>query len=207
MKFNLQNDSRIGEAVSCLLTLVALNIVWFVCSLPVVTAGASTAALHSGLRKYANREDGAVKEFFADFKQNFKSSTAVWLLAVIMLLCIIMCFTIVSGFDGIIKKLGFAFFCLPSMIEASVMVYVFPLISRFKLKFKDAVVNALMLAIAYFPRTLLIIFLNAIPFLIFIFFPSALVCLLFIWIPVGVSVTALAIDGILEPIFSELEER
>ena len=206
MKFNLQNDSRIGEAVNCFLTLVMLNIVWFICCIPVVTAGASTTALHSGLRKYANKEDGALKEFFSSFRANFKISTAVWLAGFVMFLCRVFCFRIVSGTDGLIKKAGIAFFSLPAMVEASVISYVFPLISRFKLKFIDALADSLMLAIAYYPKTLLIIFLNAVPFLIFLFFPDALVCLVFIWIPIGVSVTALAIDGILEPVFDDLTQ-
>ena len=61
--------------------LIALNLLWIVCSLPVITAGASTTALYYCTLKL--HKDGDIRvfhDFFKSFKQNFKQSTLIWIL-------------------------------------------------------------------------------------------------------------------------------
>lgn len=205
-KLRLDNDSRLGVAVGDLLTLMALNILWVLCSLPIVTVGASSTALHSGIRKYVNREDGAAKAFLASFRRNFGQSTLVWLPALLLGGCLALCFRIVSFFSGTARLIGIAFFTLPALLLAMILAYAFPLIARYELKWKDIILNAVMIAVAFFPRTVLILALNVLPVLIFLLAPSTLVALLFIWVPIGVSVTALTITGSLDRIFARLEE-
>lgn len=64
---------RIGD-------LVFANILWLVCSLPIVTAGASTLGLFTVVNKMAAKEDYTVRtDFFGAFKRDFKQATALWL--------------------------------------------------------------------------------------------------------------------------------
>ena len=61
--------------------LIALNLLWIVCSLPIITAGASTTALYYCTLKL--HKDGDIRvfhDFFKSFKQNFKQSTLIWIL-------------------------------------------------------------------------------------------------------------------------------
>ena len=61
--------------------LVCLNILWLLCSLPIVTAGASTAAMYYVVFQYINDQDDAVlKPFLKAFKENFRTATPVWML-------------------------------------------------------------------------------------------------------------------------------
>lgn len=203
----LDNDSRLGIIVGDLLTLMALNLLWVLCSLPIVTVGASTTALHSGLRCYANREDGAAKAFFSSFRKNFGLSTLVWLPALGLAGCLALCFRIVSFFQGTARLVGIGFFCVPVLLLAMILAYAFPLIARYELKWKDVVLNSVMIAIAFFPRTLFILGLNALPALLLLLAPSTLSALIFVWVPIGVSVTALTIAGLLDSIFSRLESN
>ena len=60
--------------------LVALNVLWLVCCLPVVMAGAATAGLFSVAHKMAAGEEyRAAHDFFRAFRRDFKQSAAVWL--------------------------------------------------------------------------------------------------------------------------------
>lgn len=206
-KLRLDNDSRLGVIVGDLLTLMALNILWVLCSLPLFTVGASSTALHSGIRKYVDREDGAVKAFLISLRQNFGQSTLVWLPALLLGGCLLLCFRIVSFFSGTVRFLGIAFFTLPALLLAMILAYAFPLIARYTLRWRDVILNAVMIAIAFFPRTILILALNALPVLIFLFAPDTLIALLFVWVPIGVSVTALTITGSLDKIFAKLEKE
>lgn len=57
-----------------------LNILWLVCSLPIITIGASTTALIYSCMKLHKEEGYATKNFFHSFKENFKQSTVIWLI-------------------------------------------------------------------------------------------------------------------------------
>ena len=203
----LDNDSRLGIIVGDLLSLMALNILWALCSIPIITVGAASTALHSGIRCYVNREDGAAKMFLRSFKKNFSLSTLVWLPALGLLACLALCFRIVSFFSGTARLIGIGFFTIPALLLAMILCYAFPLIARYELRWKDVVLNSLMIAIAFFPRTILILALNALPFVIFLLAPSTMAALIFIWVPIGVSVTALTITGSLDKIFAKLEKE
>ena len=205
LPFRLDNDSRLGTVVGDLLTLMGLNILWAVGSLPVVTVGAATTALHSGIRKYVQREDGALKAFVASYKKNFGLSTLVWLAGLGRPVWLPE--GAVSFFAGAARLVGIAFFTVPALLLAMIVVYAFPMIARYELRWSDVILNSVMLAAAYFPRTLWIIALNALPVVIFLLAPSALAALIFIWAPVGVSVTALAVSGTTDKIFARLEDE
>ena len=58
-----------------------LNILWFICSLPVFTIGASTTALYyASLKVIRDEESHAWTLFFRSFKENFKQATQLWLI-------------------------------------------------------------------------------------------------------------------------------
>ena len=66
-------------------TGIYLNLLWFICSLPIITAGAATTALFRACR-FVVREQGTgvTAEFFKAFKSNFKQSTLVWLILLVL---------------------------------------------------------------------------------------------------------------------------
>lgn len=59
--------------------LFFLTMLWTVCCLPVVTAGASTTALYYVALKMAKNHEGyLLRSFFKSFKENFVLSTVIW---------------------------------------------------------------------------------------------------------------------------------
>ena len=76
-------DNRIIRILTTLCDFLILNILWLVCSVPVITAGASTTALYSVMFKIIKKEEGdIIKSFLKAFRQNFKQSTIIWLLLI-----------------------------------------------------------------------------------------------------------------------------
>ena len=64
--------------------LVFANVLWLLCCIPVVTAGASTLGLFTVVNKLAAGEDYTVRaDFFKAFKRDFKQSTALWLVVAV----------------------------------------------------------------------------------------------------------------------------
>lgn len=129
-----------------------LNILWFICSLPIVTLGASTTALFYVTLKMAKDEEGNVtKSFFRAFKENFGKATIIWL--------ILLALGIVLALDGYVFyhmrfenafwTLGTAVFLVALAAYAVVLMYVFPLLARFENTVKATLFNSLMLGMRF----------------------------------------------------------
>ena len=74
-------DSPLMKFMMLITNLVCLNVLWLVCCLPVVTAGAATTAMYYVVFQYITKQDDAVlKPFFRAFKENFRQVTPVWIL-------------------------------------------------------------------------------------------------------------------------------
>ena len=74
-------DSRFTQVLMKLLYSSYPNILWFICSIPIFTIGASTTALYYTCLKIVRNEEGNVtKTFFKSFKENFRQATVIWLI-------------------------------------------------------------------------------------------------------------------------------
>lgn len=80
MKF-LSYDSPFGQLLLKLCYACYLNLLWFVCCIPVFTIGASTTALYYTTLKITREEDRSLtRMFFRSFRENFRQSTVLWLI-------------------------------------------------------------------------------------------------------------------------------
>lgn len=115
-----------------------LNILWLVCCLPIVTIGASTTALFYVTLKVAKNEEGSLtKAFFHSFKTNFRQSTIIWLILLVV--------GIVLGFDGYIFyhmrfenafwTVATAVFLVAVVAYDIILMYIFPLLARLPCSF------------------------------------------------------------------------
>lgn len=61
---------------------MCLSVLWAVFSLPVITMGASSAALYSSVYKYIRKDTGKLwNTFWTAFKENLKRSLILWIFA------------------------------------------------------------------------------------------------------------------------------
>ena len=83
---NLFNfDNPFFRTINKLVDVVWLNIIFVVFSLPVFTIGASVTAMMSVTMKMARDKEGYMWQgFWKAFKQNFKQSTIIWLLVILV---------------------------------------------------------------------------------------------------------------------------
>lgn len=127
-------DNRVMILITKIVYSVYLNILWFICCIPIVTAGASTTALFYVTLKMAKNEEGSITvQFFKAFRQNFKFATKVWL--------IMLAVGIVLGVDGfVLYHMRFenafwaivtAVFLVAVIAYLIVAMYIFPLMARF----------------------------------------------------------------------------
>ena len=112
-----------------------LNLLWFVCSIPVLTVGAATTALYSVTLKIVNeRENSLTRQFFKAFRDNFRQATVLWLIllgAGLFLAgdgyILYHLFRSSQGAAAILWTLVSALVIAASIAYAVVLMYVFPL--------------------------------------------------------------------------------
>lgn len=140
--------NRIGD-------ILILHFLWLLCSLPIVTIGASTTALYYTAMKAVKYEDGYVaRRFFKSFKENFKQSTIIWL---IMLFAGFLCGWYLSYSIETHKSMLTMFSTILTCVYVFILIYVFPLQSKFDNKITVTIRNAFLLSVKNFPWTLLMI--------------------------------------------------
>lgn len=129
-----------------------LNLLWLVCCLPIITAGASTTALFYVTLKVVKNEEGSLtKSFFRSFKENFKQGTIIWL--------ILLSVGIVLGIDGYIFyhmrfenafwTIATAAFLIAAAAYAIILMYIFPLLARFDNTTPAMFKNSIMLGMRF----------------------------------------------------------
>lgn len=144
--------------------LILLNILTVLLSLPIVTIGAANVALHDAVHKMFAGEGTLLKNYFHAFGSNFKQSTIYWML--ILLLsgsCIVVLFFMeANSFSAVTRALCFA--CL--LVCALVYTWVFPLQATFRNGTWAMLRNAILCALSWPVRSVLMAVLNAIPLIL-----------------------------------------
>ena len=131
---------------------VYLTILWFLCCLPVITAGASTTALFYVTLKIAKNEEGRLTAaFFRSFRKNFKQATVIWLI-----LLVVGIFLGIDGyvfyhmrFHNVFWTIGTAAFIVALVAYLIIIMYIFPLLSRFENTTRAMFKNALMIGMRF----------------------------------------------------------
>ena len=102
-------DNIIVRALSRVFDLILLNLLWLACSLPVITIGASTTALYSVTLKMAANEEGYIlRGFLEAFRRNWKQSTVIWLILLVIGAALGADFMIVRRLPGVLGAAGMA---------------------------------------------------------------------------------------------------
>lgn len=152
MRGILTPDNPVMNFITRIVYSVYLNILWFICCIPIVTAGASTTALFYVTLKMVKNEEGSITaQFFRAFKENFKFSTKVWL--------IMLALGIVLSVDGfVLYHMRFenwfwavltAIFIVVVLAYLIVAMYIFPLMARFENTVRMMFFNSIMIGMRF----------------------------------------------------------
>ncbi len=154
MKKLFDMDNPFWRALSVAADLLILNLLALICSLPVITAGAAFTAMTDVIVHMVRKEEGYVaKPFFRAFAANFKKATLLWLL--VLLAGGLLYFDYLAA-AAYIPALRLPILALSLLVLAAAM-YAFALLSRYENTLFGTLKNAVILAVGYFPRTLLML--------------------------------------------------
>lgn len=161
-------DSPLIRGLTTLANLIMLNWLFLLCSIPLVTIGASLTALHHvTLRMIRGDGTSVVKPFLAAFRDNFKQATGIWLALAAAGGLLAADYAIgLRMVTGGLRTLVLCSVVLLTAIWVIVWLYVFPLQARYENSVGRTMKNAFMIGLSNLPCTLaLAVVALAIPYL------------------------------------------
>ena len=147
-------DSPIGRFFTQLADLAVMSILWTVCSIPVITMGAASAALcRCAMNMARDRGGWGGRAFFRYFRENFRSATRLWLVLLPAFLVLGADLLIAFNMENspvlwrIPAMLGMVLWLLTAL-------WAFPLTAQFENTLGRTLKNAFLLSVSWLPRSL-----------------------------------------------------
>ena len=155
-------NSPLGRWLSFLLDALFISVLWAVFSLPVITLGASTAALNRVAHNWMKeRSDCSVGNFLQAFRDNFKGGTLVWLILMIPLAFIL--FNAYATFIALVETTAAIKWTIliSAALWMAVAIYAFALQAIFENPPLRTVLNALRIAVSHLTTSIILVVLFA----------------------------------------------
>ncbi len=208
MNAKMNADNPFFRFMSLLGDLLLLSLVWLICSLPIVTAGASTLALFAVAHKLARKDKTCriLRDFFRAFRRDLKQATTLWLPLLLVAALLIFDFfyarDMAQPWNGLLTAGSVA----GLLVWIAALGWGFALLSRFVYaRGRDAIKNGLALTVRH-PLATVVMFLLALwPAVVFALSPEVFLYLLPFLLLFGPGASALALAHAVRPTIAALE--
>lgn len=197
-------DGPLSQAVNFIKDLIVLNLLTVLCCLPIVTAGASIAAMNSIVLKMARNEEGYIaKPFFKAFRENLKlgiKSTLVIILIVAVGAADIYAMSLLDAWFVYGARILLYVF---GILFVMTLTFFFPIMAKFEAGLKDTIKNSFKFSASHILMTLGMLAINAIPWVLVGFVNVLAPIMLFF----GLTVPAYFDAKIYSDSFKKIEEK
>ena len=199
-------DSWLIRFLARVCDLLFLNIALVLSCCTVVLSGAGITALYSITLKMMRGQDcDPVKGFFRGLRENFLTSSfaAVLLLGDVTLLAILR--SVLYAETLLMPPVVFVLLAILAVFLTALLSYLFPLLARYENTFSHHLSNAVRLALANLPVTILITAVNLLPLLLGMLVPASLGVVFAFWLLFGFAAGAWINSFYLNQIFESRE--
>ena len=206
-------DTPLALLLRRLWDLMLLNFLCIICSLPIITIGASISAMYSVSMKITRWDSTPViKGFFIAFKENFLQATLLGLIVIIPTVMAAGDILFALANPGIMQTVFLIVGCIVGLIALIFLVNSFVLQANYKNTLKGHLINSLLVAAANPVKFLLCIVCWAVPWALFVLIPEYFMMKLgaayLMW---GISgpgyLTVLLLKGVFDKIRKEDKEN
>lgn len=188
MKQFLSLDSPLMSFLGKLADMILLNLLFVLCSIPILTAGASaTAMCYVTLKARDGYEGNVCRYFFKSFRQNFFQATLIWVILIILAGILWVDYNLVHAAQGIGYEIIRTILPVCAIIWVMIVLYVFFLQARLQNTVPQTIRNALALAVGNAPRSILAAAILAAAWRIMTFTAGTFSFGVLIWLTVGFS--------------------
>ncbi len=200
-----RSDGKLMEILDKISNVVILNFLCIVGCLPIVTIGASVTATYSVAMKLVKSEEGyIVKDYISNFKKEFKMSTTIWVMVMIVTGILAVDFYIASIVNNhlVSNVLKFTFTTI-AIVVLFMTTYVFPIVAKFENTLKNNIINAINMSIQNLPYTAIMVFINIIPLIAIMIFASSFGAVIFFYVSFGIGMNICLNSLILNKVFNK----
>lgn len=174
--FNYE-DNLLLRMLNRLGDIMILSVIFAVSCAPIFTIGAAFSAAYYTSMKALVREDGYVfKNYIKSFKQNFKQATVMWLMFIVVffVLGVDVWFWVkqIQQVGSIISKGMFVISVVMLAMAFFTFLYTFAIQAKFDNKKSVQIRNGFLLAIKYFPTTIIMTLIFALVVFLFYYQPA-----------------------------------
>lgn len=183
-------DNNFFEILGKITDIIILNLLCLVSCIPIITIGASiTATYYVAMKMVKDEETYITKEFIKSFKMNFKISTTIWILFLLIGGVLLLDFNICKSIESnvLLMILQFIFTTVGVVFVVS-LIYVFPIIAKFDNSVKNTMINSILMSIQNLPYTIIILVINLIPFILILLFNNMWGYTLFFYVVIGIGI-------------------
>lgn len=167
-------DSRIYAALERFTAVVALNLLWLVASLPVVTLFPATAAVFGVAREWSRgNEPRLLPAFVRLFRDNFKQALALQAVVSVVGLGLLADVYLSGELPPTVRVLSQAVVLLAGCLVLAALAYAFPLLVTYRMPFSRLLRSSLLLAVGRPATTLRCLGIGALAVLLAVAFPAA----------------------------------
>ena len=153
------SDSTFSRLMNLLCDILCVGILWIICCIPLITAGASTTAAYYAMAKCVRHKTGYIgKEFLQSFKSNFRQilplTLVFWVVVCVLAVDIYYLWNHESKVNNTLLMI-LVFLCF---LTAGLVIYICPLLSRFHKKNTELLKTAVYVLFKFLPLTIGILF-------------------------------------------------
>lgn len=149
----LYHDNAIFRVLGKIADVFVLDILFIICSIPVITIGSSATALYDTTLKLAEGSEGYIVTcFFASFRKHVKKSTVLWSITLFFGICL--------WFDSKILMSGrnlaaFSVLLFVTILYIMMLQYLFACLVRYQGGIGMVFKNAFVLCIRHLPYSIM----------------------------------------------------
>jgi len=163
MKF-FDNDSMFGRFFGKCGDIILLNLLFIICSIPIITVGASWSALsYVSIKQLREKDIALTKNFFGAFKENFKKSTIAWVGTLLFILILVTDVRIFAANGLYPFAPAYFLFLSVGCIAFFTLIYLFPTIAVFENTLIRLILQAFFFAAKNIPITLALALILVVP--------------------------------------------
>lgn len=188
----LLQEGPLSNFLSRLIDLILLNVIWFLCSLPIFTLGASTCAVYEVTMRYAfHGNPPVIRTFLEAFQKNFKKATILFLIFLAAGLFLALDLWCALQWNISIKFLIVVVILSVSYFYLAVLSHVFPVLTYFDTGIKESIRKAFFLSMKNGIFTVFIMLMNLLPVLAILVLPNKFGQIIFLYFVLGFAGIAL----------------
>ena len=185
---------------------MVLNLLWFICSIPIITVGPATCGMYSVLLKLVRKEQtSTIKDFFRAFRDNVKAGLIIGIIVIVLTVITVVNANFAANIEGTLQTVYIVVAAVIGAIALTLFCYAFAVQAMFENPLKVQLKNAFSLAFVNPGKTVMMWLITAFPVIVGLALPQFIVARLgFIYLIMGISGPAYLNSRLLRDIFDKV---